>query len=82
MQQYLVYFIIILNLDLRSDILIHGTKARNRAIHGDVVAVELLLQHEWKGRIAALCENDMEEKAPGDTSSEPMPTGKVDNSAK
>nr|XP_008170669.1 DIS3-like exonuclease 1 isoform X1 [Chrysemys picta bellii] len=63
--------------DLQSDILIHGTKARNRAIHGDVVAVELLPQHEWKGRTASLCENDTEEKAPGDTSSEPMPTGRV-----
>ncbi|XP_074862492.1 DIS3-like exonuclease 1 isoform X3 [Carettochelys insculpta] len=63
--------------DLQSDILIHGTKARNRAIHGDVVAVELLPQHEWKGRAAALCENDTEEKAPGETSSEPMPTGRV-----
>ncbi|XP_019389391.1 PREDICTED: DIS3-like exonuclease 1 [Crocodylus porosus] len=63
--------------DLQSDILIYGTKARNRAIHGDVVAVELLPLHEWKGRTVALCENEADEKASGDTSSEPMPTGRV-----
>nr|XP_056721762.1 DIS3-like exonuclease 1 [Euleptes europaea] len=63
--------------DLRTDILIYGTKARNRAIHGDVVAVELLPQGEWKGRTSALCENETEEKASGEVSSEPMPTGRV-----
>uniref|UniRef100_A0A8D0H2Z5 DIS3-like exonuclease 1 n=1 Tax=Sphenodon punctatus TaxID=8508 RepID=A0A8D0H2Z5_SPHPU len=62
---------------LQSDILIHGMKARNRAIHGDVVAVELLPQHEWKGRTAALCENEMDDKTPGETSSDPMPTGRI-----
>ncbi|KAJ6662919.1 hypothetical protein lerEdw1_011123 [Lerista edwardsae] len=63
--------------DLKTDVLIYGTKARNRAIHGDVVAVELLPQSEWKGRIAALCENETEEKASGEAYSEPMPTGRV-----
>ncbi|XP_004711991.1 DIS3-like exonuclease 1 isoform X1 [Echinops telfairi] len=63
--------------DLASDILIHGMKARNRSIHGDVVAVELLPRDEWKGRTAALCENDNEDKASGESPSEPMPTGKV-----
>ncbi|XP_055982896.1 DIS3-like exonuclease 1 [Sorex fumeus] len=62
---------------LVSDILIHGMKARNRSIHGDVVAVELLPQSEWKGRTAALCENDGEDKASGEVPSEPMPTGRV-----
>nr|XP_027322288.2 DIS3-like exonuclease 1 [Anas platyrhynchos] len=63
--------------DLQSDILIYGARARNRAIHGDVVAVELLPSQEWKGRIVALCENETEDKAPVDTTGDPMPTGKV-----
>lgn len=60
---------------LASDILIHGMKARNRSIHGDVVVVELLPKNEWKGRTTALCENDSDDKASGDPPSEPMPTG-------
>ncbi|XP_059953129.1 DIS3-like exonuclease 1 isoform X5 [Mesoplodon densirostris] len=56
---------------LVSDILIHGTKTRNRSIHGDVVVVELLPKNEWKGRTTALGEND------GESPSEPMPTGRV-----
>lgn len=63
------------NTGLVSDILIHGMKARNRSIHGDVVVVELLSKNEWKGRTAALCENDSDDKALGDPPSEPMPTG-------
>ncbi|KAM8972773.1 DIS3-like exonuclease 1 [Pelodytes ibericus] len=62
--------------DLQSDILIHGTKSRNRAIHGDVVVVELLPKSEWKGRTGALCENEVDEKA-GDPHIELMPTGRV-----
>ncbi|XP_023076567.1 DIS3-like exonuclease 1 isoform X3 [Piliocolobus tephrosceles] len=63
--------------DLVSDILIHGMKARNRSIHGDVVVVELLPKNEWKGRTVALCENDCDDKASGESPSEPMPTGRV-----
>ncbi|XP_033023786.1 DIS3-like exonuclease 1 isoform X1 [Lacerta agilis] len=63
--------------DLKNDVLIYGTKARNRAIHGDVVAVELLPKSEWKGRTAALCENETEDKTSGEVYGEPMPTGKV-----
>nr|XP_010311475.1 PREDICTED: DIS3-like exonuclease 1 [Balearica regulorum gibbericeps] len=63
--------------ELQSDILIYGARARNRAIHGDVVAVELLPLQEWKGRTVALCENETEDKALADTSGDPMPTGKV-----
>ncbi|XP_040270225.1 DIS3-like exonuclease 1 isoform X1 [Bufo bufo] len=62
--------------DLQSDILIHGTKARNRAIHGDLVAVEVLPKCDWKGRIGALCENEADERAV-DTQSEVMMTGRV-----
>ncbi|XP_023604144.1 DIS3-like exonuclease 1 isoform X2 [Myotis lucifugus] len=62
---------------LVSDILIHGMKARNRSIHGDMVVVELLPKSEWKGRTVALCENDGDDKATGESPSEPMPTGRV-----
>nr|KAF6484003.1 DIS3 like exosome 3'-5' exoribonuclease [Rousettus aegyptiacus] len=62
---------------LFSDILIHGMKARNRSIHGDMVVVELLPKNEWKGRTAALCENDSDDKASGESPSEPMPTGRI-----
>ena len=61
--------------DLISDVLIHGMKARNRSIHGDVVVVELLPKSEWKGRTTALGENDGDDKALGESPSEPMPTG-------
>ncbi|XP_048418764.1 DIS3-like exonuclease 1 isoform X3 [Stegostoma tigrinum] len=63
--------------ELEMDILICGTKARNRAIQGDVVAVELLPRNEWKGRVSVLCENESEEKTAEETESEPMATGKV-----
>ncbi|KAK2103355.1 hypothetical protein P7K49_017211, partial [Saguinus oedipus] len=61
--------------DLVSDIPIYGTKDQNRSIHGDVVVVELLPKNEWKERTAALCENDSDDKALGESPSEPMPTG-------
>ncbi|KAL7980201.1 hypothetical protein Chor_001469 [Crotalus horridus] len=73
----LIHFLLPWYPDLKTDVLIYGTKARNRAIHGDVVAVELLPQREWKGRTAALGENESEEKASGEVYCEPMPTGKV-----
>ncbi|XP_075431481.1 DIS3-like exonuclease 1 isoform X2 [Ascaphus truei] len=63
--------------DLQSDVLIHGTKARNRAIHGDVVVVELLPRSEWTGRTGALCENEADERSAGESQSEVMPTGRV-----
>ncbi|XP_069078997.1 DIS3-like exonuclease 1 [Pleurodeles waltl] len=63
--------------DLQSDILIHGNKARNRAIHGDVVAVEMLPKNEWKGRFSALSENEPDDKTTGEAQSELMPTGRV-----
>ncbi|XP_037390155.1 DIS3-like exonuclease 1 isoform X1 [Pygocentrus nattereri] len=65
------------NTELNSDILISGGKHRNRAIHGDVVAVELLPHSEWKGRTTALTEGQGEERAGEDTQSQPMPTGRV-----
>ncbi|XP_018408330.1 PREDICTED: DIS3-like exonuclease 1 [Nanorana parkeri] len=64
------------NSDLQSDVLIHGTKSRNRAIHGDLVAVEILPKSDWKGRTGALCENEADERT-ADTQSDVMMTGRV-----
>ncbi|XP_026992960.2 DIS3-like exonuclease 1 isoform X1 [Tachysurus fulvidraco] len=64
------------NSELNSDVLISGMKHRNRAIHSDVVAVELLPRGEWKGWSTALTEGRGEEKGE-DSQSQPMPTGRV-----
>lgn len=36
--------------DLSGSVLVAGSKSRNRAVHGDVVAVELLPKSEWRGQ--------------------------------
>uniref|UniRef100_T1IWQ4 DIS3-like exonuclease 1 n=1 Tax=Strigamia maritima TaxID=126957 RepID=T1IWQ4_STRMM len=61
-----------------SDILIPGMKNRNRAIHGDVVVVELLPRTEWKGKIQTLNEG-IKEKDNGESTqlTESKPSGKV-----
>ena len=61
--------------DLNSDVLVSGGKSRNRAVHGDIVAVELLQRSEWRGRVTALSEGQGEDKLPESTQSQPMPTG-------
>ena len=45
-----MYFSIDLTEDSGSDILIPGSAARNRGVHGDLVAVEILPKSEWRGR--------------------------------
>ncbi|KAG1943069.1 DIS3-like exonuclease 1 [Pimephales promelas] len=65
------------NTELNSDVLISGAKHRNRAVHGDVVVIELLPRNEWKGRTMALTEGQGEERAQEDTQSQPLPTGRV-----
>ncbi|CAM9816148.1 DIS3-like exonuclease 1 [Lampetra fluviatilis] len=66
--------------ELQSDVLVPGVKARNRAVHGDTVVVELLPRAEWHGRATGLSGGDgtderaEEEAAP---KTEPMPTGRV-----
>ncbi|KAJ3593004.1 hypothetical protein NHX12_005342 [Muraenolepis orangiensis] len=65
------------NTDLNSDVLVCGGKSRNRAVHGDTVAVELLPRSEWSGRAMALSEGQGEDKTPEGTQSQPMPTGCV-----
>lgn len=61
-----------------SDILIAGLKNRNRAIHGDVVVVQLLPQTEWKGRITNLKhQSGPDEEVDGTSSSSKVPCGRV-----
>lgn len=55
-------------------VLVHGDKARNRAVHGDIVVVELLPKSEWKGKVTALTEGQGEEKS-GEDERKPMATG-------
>ncbi|KAJ8417613.1 hypothetical protein AAFF_G00224560 [Aldrovandia affinis] len=63
--------------ELNSDVLVCGAKLRNRAVHGDTVAVELLPRREWRGRNTALTEGEAEERAGEEPQSQPMPTGRV-----
>ncbi|XP_071112514.1 DIS3-like exonuclease 1 [Haliotis cracherodii] len=67
-----------------SDILIHGTASRNRAVHGDKVVVELLPRSQWKGRslsIKELGDKTGETTGDGETTSDDMssvmPTGRI-----
>lgn len=62
-------------LELNSDVLISGAKHRNRAVHGDMVVIELLPRNEWKGRTMALTEGQGEERVQEDIQSQPLPTG-------
>uniref|UniRef100_A0A8C2ZDL7 DIS3-like exonuclease 1 n=1 Tax=Cyclopterus lumpus TaxID=8103 RepID=A0A8C2ZDL7_CYCLU len=54
-----------------------GPSNRNRAVHGDVVAVELLPRSEWRGKDTALTEGRGEEAGGEDGGRKPMPTGRV-----
>ncbi|TDH17480.1 hypothetical protein EPR50_G00008790 [Perca flavescens] len=65
------------NKDLSWGVLVCGGKNRNRAVHGDVVVVELLPKSEWRGKDTALTEAQGEEKSGEEADSKPMPTGRV-----
>ncbi|XP_074514253.1 DIS3-like exonuclease 1 [Sebastes fasciatus] len=65
------------NKDLSWGVLVYGAKNRNRAVHGDMVVVELLPKSEWRGKDTALTEAQGEEKSGEETDSKPMPTGRV-----
>ena len=47
-------FVFLTRSDLKdetdSDVLISGQSSRNRAVHGDVVVVEVLPRTQWQGR--------------------------------
>ncbi|KAK6476934.1 DIS3-like exonuclease 1 [Huso huso] len=65
------------NTELSSDVLVCGGKQRNRALHGDVVAVELLPRSEWRGRATALSQSEGEDRLAEELQSQTMPTGTV-----
>ncbi|KAM9825589.1 DIS3-like exonuclease 1 isoform X1 [Syngnathus typhle] len=65
------------NTELSSEVLVYGNKNRNRAVHGDVVVVELLPKSQWRGKVSALTEGQLEEKNGEDIQNKPMPTGSV-----
>uniref|UniRef100_W5N8X4 DIS3-like exonuclease 1 n=1 Tax=Lepisosteus oculatus TaxID=7918 RepID=W5N8X4_LEPOC len=60
--------------ELNSDVLVFGGKLRNRAVHGDVVAVELLSRAEWRGRTMALSDGEGEDRQGEEPQGQPMPT--------
>ncbi|XP_048886192.1 DIS3-like exonuclease 1 [Brienomyrus brachyistius] len=60
-----------------ADLLVWGVKNRNRAIHGDMVAVELLPCVDWRGRVTALTETEGEERMGEELQSPAMPTARV-----
>ncbi|XP_057699749.1 DIS3-like exonuclease 1 isoform X2 [Corythoichthys intestinalis] len=65
------------NAELSSEVLVYGKKNRNRAVHGDIVVVELLPKSEWRGKVSALTEGQLDEKNGEDLQSKPMPTGRI-----
>lgn len=64
-----------LSSDLGERVLLFGAKSRNRAVHGDLVAVELLPRDKWRGKVTALTEGQGDEKTGEDGENKPMPTG-------
>ncbi|XP_015252192.1 PREDICTED: DIS3-like exonuclease 1 [Cyprinodon variegatus] len=63
--------------DLINGVLVFGFKSRNRAVHGDLVAVELLPKSKWRGRGTALAEGPLDENSGEDGESNPLPTGHI-----
>ena len=64
------------------DVLVPGLTMRNRAIHGDIVVVQLLPKSEWKGRLNTLAERSeaVEKEVAEDKwekRADVSPTGKV-----
>ncbi|XP_069572035.1 DIS3-like exonuclease 1 [Brachyistius frenatus] len=65
------------NKDLSSGVLVFGSRNRNRAVHGDAVAVELLPKTEWRGTDTALTDGPGDDKSSEDGETKPVPTGRV-----
>ncbi|XP_054627523.1 DIS3-like exonuclease 1 isoform X2 [Dunckerocampus dactyliophorus] len=65
------------NTGLRSEVLVYGNKNRNRAVHGDMVVVELLPKSEWRGKVTVLTEGQGDDKNGEDIQSQPVPTGRI-----
>lgn len=62
---------------LDSDVLITGVVNRNRAVHGDIVVVELFSKSQWKGRSLAIRSKDEGADESRDDQSDVMLTGRV-----
>ncbi|BDA44024.1 DIS3-like exonuclease 1 [Coccomyxa sp. Obi] len=60
------------------EVLVSGRKALNRAIHGDVVAVQLLPRNQWPASSAAVIEEDVQEASAGDLDEDDAHDGLVD----
>ena len=72
----------VINRSNGEEILIAGNVARNRAVHGDLVAVQLLPKSEWKSKLNKLAKteksNDEEEaEEKWERRADVCPTGKV-----
>ncbi|KAF3686767.1 DIS3-like exonuclease 1 [Channa argus] len=65
------------NTDETMLVLICGSKNRNRAVHDDIVVVELFPKSEWRGKATALADGQGEEKSGQDNESKPQPTGRI-----
>ncbi|XP_035667414.1 DIS3-like exonuclease 1 [Branchiostoma floridae] len=66
------------DVELHTDVIVVGTALRNRAVHGDTVAVELLPRSEWRGRSTAITDNTEGVSSEAEEESNSvMPTGKV-----
>ena len=64
-----------------TDILIPGMILRNRAVHGDIVAVELLSKSEWRSKLNRLAEKKRQdedgEEEKWERGADVSPTGRV-----
>ncbi|XP_061743440.1 DIS3-like exonuclease 1 [Nerophis ophidion] len=65
------------NTELSSEVLVYGNKNRNRAVHGDIVVVELFPKTEWRGKASVLTEGPGDDKNGEDSQSKPVATGRI-----
>ena len=59
------------------DVLIAGILDRNRAIHGDIVAIQMLPKHQWKSKINRLSKNQKDDNAAEDEEKEEQPDEEI-----
>eukprot|EP00050_Salpingoeca_kvevrii_P012604 m.23790 g.23790 ORF g.23790 m.23790 type:complete len:1095 (-) comp4173_c0_seq1:8-3292(-) len=63
------------------DILVHGSGDRNRAVHGDIVVIELYPESQWRTRTRRLKvssgDEQQDQQSAEQSSGSPVPTGRV-----
>ncbi len=59
------------------DVLIVGEEDRNRAVHGDIVVVQLYPEAQWRCRDRSLATTTDSTNAPDAAAGRPVPTGFV-----